>query len=197
MIHDDLLDDNSLLEKYSYASLEKRVAAGILDVLFFVVLSYSFQAILKLVNSSEQYVLLIWLVAAPLYKLMGDGINGYTLGKKLVKIKLVQDKEDFPPITWLQAWKRVLIFLPLVIYFISFVFFDLYVEERYSRATSLRTLPESSILITNIFRFCSLFEWPWLAIYGTSVLSLLVTRPSKTLYDFFAGTVCVKADVVE
>lgn len=194
---DDLLDDNSLVEKYSYASLEKRVAAGAIDVAFFVVLSYGFQVVLKMVGSKEQYILLLWLVAAPLYKLLCDGTNGYTLGKKLVHIKLVQDQEDFPPLTWLQAWKRVLIFLPLILYFISFVFFELYVEERYSRATSLRTLPENSILITNIFRFCRLFEWPWMAVYGVSLFSLMVTRPPKTLYDFFAGTVCVRADLVE
>lgn len=192
MLQNDLLDDNSLLTKYTYASLEQRGFAGLVDLLFFGILGYAFQFILQLLGSNEAYVWFLWLVAFPLYKLMCDGTNGITLGKWLMKIKLVQDKEDFPPVGWLRAWKRVLFFLPLIIYFMAYVFFDWYVEERFSRATTLRTLSESSIFINNIYRFCRHFEWPWLACYVATLSAAIFTKPVKTLYDLFAETVCIK-----
>ncbi|MFK7797833.1 MAG: RDD family protein [Aureispira sp.] len=192
MLQDDLLDDNSLLTKYSYASLEQRVMAGGIDLLFFGALHFTFKLGLEWMGSNEQYIWFLWLVVLPVYKLMCDGTNGYTLGKWFAKIQLVQDKENFPPVGWFRAWKRVLLFLPLVIYFIIYVFFDMYVDERLSRHTTLRTLSETSILINNLYRFCNHFEWPWMAIGGASMLTVIFTRPSKTLYDFFAETVCIK-----
>ncbi|MGH1334529.1 MAG: RDD family protein [Aureispira sp.] len=192
MLQDDLLDDNSLLTKYTYASLEQRFLAGFFDLLLFGALTFVFEFILDLLGSNEAYVLFLWLVAFPIYKLMCDGTNGITLGKWLMKIKLVQDKENFPPVGWFRAWKRVLLFLPLILYFIAYVFFDLYVEERFSRATTLRTLSESSIFINNIFRFCRHFEWPWFACYFATLFAAIFTKPTKTLYDMFAETVCIK-----
>lgn len=192
MTHHDLLDDNSLFKKYTYASLGQRFAASTIDLFFLGILSFVFNSLSPLIGNPEQYVLFLWFVFFPVYKLVSDATNGYTLGKWILKIKLVQDKDDFPPVGWLRAWKRVLIFSPLIFYFGIDVLFDSYVEERLSRATSLRTLSETSILINNLHRFNSHFEWPWLSLYGASTLAIIFTKPPKTLYDMFSETICIK-----
>lgn len=188
---DPLLDDALLERDYIYASLEQRLTAGVSDIFLVGLLAFILNSLTQWIGFGQQYIPAIWLVVFPLYKLVCDATTGQTFGKWFMKIRLVQDKKDFPAVGWLAAWKRILIFLPLIFYFIVYIFFDYYVEERFSRATSLRTLSEASIFINNIHRFNNFLAWPWFICYVSTLLPLLFIKRAKTLYDLFAETVCV------
>jgi uncharacterized RDD family membrane protein YckC len=85
------------------ATIRERGIAFLLDRLF--VLPFSLGAIYMLIYLKSLPLTLMCIVAEAAYKPILEGIYGYTLGKKVMKIKVVSQKA-FAPITWNQSLLR-------------------------------------------------------------------------------------------
>lgn len=85
------------------ATIRDRGIAFLLDRLF--VLPFSLGAIYTLISLKSLPLTLMCIVAEAAYKPILEAVYGYTLGKKVMKIKVVSQK-NFAEITWNQSFLR-------------------------------------------------------------------------------------------
>lgn len=113
------------MEEIKYATFWQRLAAFLIDIVLFflilVVLSLSWQSIWKESTFTAEQVLILGMVWFG-YFVVFQAINGFTLGKKLLKIRIVDKEGNKPKILrffFREGVGKLVSFLPMYAGFIS------------------------------------------------------------------------------
>ncbi|MGH1334526.1 MAG: RDD family protein [Aureispira sp.] len=187
---ESLLDDNSIFNTIGvpitpptvvYPSWELRIGAGAIDILLLFFLTL----VLALVLPWNERTLIggCCTLLLPSYKIIGDVFWGATLGKRLLGLQIVQNKQDFPPISWGQALLRAVPFLPFTYDFIIYLWLQ-----------SLQNKHQNDWVLTiyNAYLFNNSIELLWIGFFAITLLPIFITKKCKTLYDLWSGTVCIQ-----
>lgn len=171
------------------ATLRNRAFAYLLDRLF--VLPFSLGLIYIVITFKSLPLALLCIVGEALYKPVLEGLFGHTLGKKLMKIKVVsQDKQA--PITFNQSLLR---FTPWAISYYAAIF----VMIRYFESPDLLTVTTQEEYLAFISKhpLSSNFLIAVLnALWIFSVTWALSDPLRRALHDRLGGTLVVEAEEV-
>lgn len=176
----ELLDDAYLQtlteETISTPAWYSRLFAGLLDIIFFGILLY---ASLLLLPASHSLDIAVhgMLVFIPTYKILSEGLTGYTLGKLIIGFKVVTDDKELSPITLKQANRRFLLAWPMYL-------FPLLVLGLDHLQTSLTGVEVISETLLNI-------EWFLMGFSLISAASYVFHDHQQAWYDRLANTICI------
>ncbi len=182
---EQILDGNSpyfeVEEETNYAGFWIRFAAALLDYLIFIpIIVLTYYNLIKL-KSLPLHVILILVTSA--YKPILEAIYGATLGKMIVKIKVLTP--DLKKITPTQAFIR---FLPWLVGTLISLFSAaiLFANGSFLEDTTLASLQVGNEVMS-----------PWISSLGSVVLlivglSIAFNIKKQGFHDLMAKTVCVK-----
>jgi uncharacterized RDD family membrane protein YckC len=124
--------------KVEPASLRDRGLAWLVDAIIRAPLAYLVFAVAA--GSKNLVLALLLLTIREAYKPIMEAVYGYTIGKKVLNIKVVS-AEDYSPITWNQSLLR---FIPWAIAFYTevFVTIRLYQSPGFAEVVDLQTYTE-------------------------------------------------------
>ncbi|MGH1335217.1 MAG: RDD family protein [Aureispira sp.] len=157
-----------------YPAWYQRLLAAFIDLLIVSLLMY---VVSSLTPNYLRITAVVALLLAPLYKILMEGVDGQTLGKKLFGIRVVLDDGQKATIGLARANKRFLLFWPNYILLISIVFIDVdgFINEGIG-------LVISGLLMMTAF------------LSVLAVFSIFRNDRHQTLYDGIARTICIKTD---
>ncbi len=143
-----------------------RVAAIIIDQLFLLPLSF--------IGNGQQPGVINWvtitlLVLSHSYFIIGNAQYGYTIGKRLMGLKVVSAHEHLP-ITWLQAIRRELLWIALSVYYAVYFIKD---------PNDLKVVAPVMMVVT------------------ADIMLAAIHPQNRSLRDFIAGTVVIRHREIE
>lgn len=178
-MHNNLLDDNSLeLENRNlqYPTKGARFGAAFIDgiITYFITSALiSLMGVNSIVSAAAMGLIF------PLYKIILEGTQGATLGKKAMNIQVVKDDRYQTPLTIADANKRFLLWWPM--YLLSFFTTILAVDPGPA---------DWSIALIGILMIGAII------LYMGSILSIFYNEQGKTWHDKVGGTICVQTEVL-
>lgn len=177
---EELLDDHYLQdlkeERRLHPAWYSRLFAALVDSILwwgiFCVLMWVLPAPYSIDIAVHTLLLLI-----PAYKILTEGLTGYTLGKLIIGFQVVADDGKYSPITLRQANRRFLLAWPMYL----FPFIVLGLDYLYASLTGVGIMSDS---VMNI-------EWFLLTFALVSAASYLFHPRQQAWYDQLAGTICI------
>ncbi len=194
-MNNTILDDYIIADQeYQYASLGARFGAAILDsfLLFFIII---FLTYINLTRLYSPIIELITTLIFPVYKVLMEGIFGYTLGKKALGFKIMKlnaptTKMDISTalIRYIFGWPGLLISaisiyytfdVNLMMQVFDWESYTAYTEKIDKKIPPMLSLAQIVASLAYFIAICFIFEG--------------MTR--QTLYDRIAKTICVKNEI--
>lgn len=169
------------------ASLRNRAFAYLLDKLF--VLPFSLGLMYTVIYLKSLPVALLFIVGEALYKPMLEAFYGYTLGKKVMKLKVVSQK-NYSPITLNQSLFR---FTPWALAYYAAIF----VMVRYFESPDLLSVtnPEEYLAFMSKHPLSNSFLIAILnSLWIFSVTWVFSDPLRRALHDRLGGTMVVEAE---
>ena len=158
--------------QYKYHTFFPRLSAMLLDGYLMVPFRWlEAEIIAKLTGGLYDFFIWFILVDMILYSILFHSVFGQTLGKKLVKIKVVNNKDE-SKIGFKQAFIRDV--FPLLI--MTYLFFA-------------GTYENIDIFNINLFYLITSAYVIWTLV---EVVTMLFNKKRRALHDYLAGTVCVR-----
>ncbi|MGH1335214.1 MAG: RDD family protein [Aureispira sp.] len=178
----DILDDDQLkvasLEELLSVSWYSRLFAGLLDILLFGGLFYSL-AFFLIPPYYRSWMVPVFLIGIPVYKIVLEGTIGATLGKKIMGLQVVADEEAYTALTLRQSNRRFLLAWPMCVFpLIVWALDGLYVE-----LTNVGIMSD----------FLRQIEWVLVFLAIIDGGSYLWSKRQKSWGDHLANTRCIVA----
>lgn len=173
-----ILDDNSLgtrAKQVVYSTKRARLWAFLMDNLLtiFIIRLLSYTGYIE----NTVFLPIIATLFYPFYKIILEGIQGQTIGKMIMNIKIVRENKEYSSINIGDANNRFLLWWPTHIFLLLMPL--------------LRATQSSSSGIVTIFLL--LLIGSGILLVG-SVLSIFSNEKGKTWHDKIGGTICIQAD---
>ncbi len=187
-IHQDISE--KARTHFDYATFWQRTAAVLLDGLivglpFAGILYYSF-----FIKSLPLF--LVCSVIMALYKPLMEGIYGATLGKMIMKIKMVD--ENFNPISLAQSFGKNAIYLISSILSIL-TGFEMFQNQDFLEAEGWAEIMLAQKMASEDSAY-NIISQGWSFLIFFSCMALLFNLKRQTLHDMIAKTFCVKEKLV-
>ena len=180
--------DQSVNIKNPYTTFWRRFWASSVDS--FVIMPFLFS--IKLIAQFDLPIIITLLLfsiqslAFISYTIYFHGKWGQTLGKRVFRVQVVQDKSQ-NPITYKEAVLRDGIMLLIVIVGLIEIFYFL-ISGNLNTSTLLHELRVGATEIDRDLRFAEKFALPWMIL---ELITMLTNKKRRALHDYIAGTVVV------
>lgn len=166
-----------------YQTLERRLGALIVDLIVVVAPLAALDYVILLLEPSP-LVLMPWLIvsnfAGAAYNALLQGWYGQTLGKMLLRVKVVR-YDDESPISMFQAFLRE---VPTVLFNTAS-----FAGQAFAVLSGKEIDRTNPIPILNVLMFIAV---PW---FLAEVLCAFKTIKRRAIHDFIAGTVVIRTDL--
>lgn len=173
---------NQTLSRGKYNTVVDRLFAGIIDALLFIPFTVIYEIVSKDSMKVEGIINLVSTILLTLYMVIGHGKYGQTLGKKVMKVKVLDIGEQ-NVIGYTRAFLResVSFFISLVfaLYFI-FVIGDITPEEFVNNYS----FPQLPVLVPII----------WLVV---EIITALTNSKRRAVHDYIARSVVIKLNALQ
>lgn len=185
MMQDTILDEKIIFMEKGYPILMERLLAFLIDAILLGGWIFLVALFCRL-TGVEYHLLYPLLFLIPCYKWWAGWKKGGTIGKRIMDITIVNNK-NYTPITWQNAFKRNLVFFP---YFIALII--LYNAQD--------TVPGGSLNVakTNFLWIFTLKEYilKYVLFYIFGIFFLFFSASNRTLFDYLSGTICIDKNVL-
>lgn len=191
----ELLDNLSLDKNHpdnlNYASVGARFWASILDGLIVTIPIFGLQ-FLNLIVLHNIIVQYLTMCIYPFYKIYMEGTFGYTLGKKILKIRVLNLSREDQQMDLKTAILRYSFYFPTFLASLLLTFFTFDPEALQAVTSIIDALMYSSKVTENAPNYVTILNSVSSVITLIALLFVFEGTKKQTLYDRVAKTVCVK-----
>jgi len=174
---------------YVYAGFSKRFAAGFIDLLVLIPISF---LIVWIQGFDKNIAILIAIPSTALFSMYNVYFNarfGGTLGKLAVKIRIT--RPNGTPIGWIEAWKRSSVDLVFAFFMLIVKIFALTQISNVDYTLAASWIERVELLTTYYPKWYSVIDilsqvWIW-----SELIVLLFNERKRAIHDFIAGTVVI------